>query len=411
MEIISRNNNAPRRVAIFGATGSIGTTALGIIEANPDLFAPVFLSCNARADKLLAILARLDAAGRLENDVAVCVGNEADATLVAGGFSEKLREIYIGADGLAKAARELDYDVMLNAIVGIAGLAPTLAAIENGASIPNFEIALANKETLVAGGRLVMSAANRAGVPIIPVDSEHSAVFQCMAGNRGNIPRRVIITASGGPFLGMERAELENVTPEQALAHPNWSMGAKITIDSATMLNKAFELIEAKWLFGLSADRIEAIIHPGSVVHSLVEFEDGALLAQLGVPSMKAPTSYALSYPHRLPTNAGFVNLAEFGRLEFMEPAGEGARAIELAKRVLCELENGTDVGAITINGANEVLVAAFLSGKIKFTDILDGVEYAYAHAVSASTNSLNVIMEIDAEARKLAGRFVTECL
>jgi 1-deoxy-D-xylulose-5-phosphate reductoisomerase len=468
-------NSASRRVAIFGATGSIGTTALDIIEANPDRFVPVLLSCNTRVDKLLDVLARLDAAGRLDNVEAVCVRNDAAAATVLSVFPGKRKAIYIGANGLAKAARKLDYDVMLNAIVGIAGLAPTLAAIENGArrnrvittdlnAKPHFEIALANKETLVAGGRLVMKAAAEAGVSIIPVDSEHSAVFQCLAGNRCNVPRRVIITASGGPFLGMQRAELENVTPEQALTHPNWSMGAKITIDSATMLNKAFELIEAKWLFDLPMDGIEAIIHPGSIVHSFVEFRDGALLAQLGVPSMKAPISYALSYPYRFVTDAGFVDLTKIGSFEFMEPSGEGARAIKLAKRIMRELENGDDVGSITINGANEVLVAAFLEGKIKFTDVLDGVEYAcdemktlsrYLHdscvptgfidsanyvsidsidgtsalaadsigsAISVSTDfvdsiipapidSLDSIMEVDAEARGLAERFISKCL
>jgi 1-deoxy-D-xylulose-5-phosphate reductoisomerase len=205
----------------------------------------------------------------------------------------------------------------------------------------------------------------------------------------------------------MSREELTKVTIGQALAHPNWAMGAKITIDSATMMNKAFELIEAKWLFGLAGEKIEAIIHLGSIVHSFVEFEDGALMAQLGVPSMKVPISYALTYPHRLATDAGFINLAELGRLEFAEPSGEGRRAIDLAKRIIIETESGTDSGAIAINGANEVLVAAFLGGGIAFSDILDGVEYAYEHTEASSPDTLDGIMKIDAEARLLAEQFI----
>ncbi|MDR1068299.1 MAG: 1-deoxy-D-xylulose-5-phosphate reductoisomerase [Clostridiales Family XIII bacterium] len=414
-------SGARRRVALFGATGSIGTTALGIIEANSDKLSPVFLSCHSRVDILRSHLERLAAAGRISDVEAVCVGSESDAAVIANAFPRKLGEIYIGAEGLVKAARELDYDVMLNALVGIAGLAPTCAALENGArkraarggdaNVPRFEIALANKETLVAGGGLVMDAAREAGVPVVPVDSEHSAIFQCLAGNAGNKPRRVIVTASGGPFLGMTRGELADVTPEQALAHPNWSMGPKITVDSATMMNKAFELIEAKWLFGLPGENIEAIIHPGSVVHSLVEFEDGAMLAQLGVPSMKVPISYALSYPGRWPTDAGFVDLAALGQLKFAQPSGEGKRALAVAKRVIRESEiHGTDSGAIAINAANEILVAAFLAGRIAFTDILDGVEQALERAEARAAKTLDGIMEIDRETRKRTESFIT-CL
>ncbi|MDR2611011.1 MAG: 1-deoxy-D-xylulose-5-phosphate reductoisomerase [Clostridiales Family XIII bacterium] len=398
-----------RRIALFGATGSIGATAFGIIEANPDRLSPVFLSCNERLGRLLTLLSRLEDRGRLEEVEAVCVGSEAAAAAFANRYPQI--RVYVGEDGLARAAREQGFDVMLNALVGIAGLAPTLAAIENGAGKHDFEIALANKETLVAGGRLVMRAAKEAGVKIIPVDSEHSAIFQCLAGNEGNAPRRVIITASGGPFLGSDREALKRVTVEQALAHPNWSMGAKITIDSATMLNKAFELIEAGWLFDLPGEKIEALIHPSSIVHSFVEFEDGALMAQLGVPSMKVPVSYALSYPRRWTTDAGYTDLAALGQLEFAPLSGEGDRAVSLAKRVMREAEeDGTDSGAIAMNAANEILVAAFLAGRIAFTDILDGVERVSKDTEVEKVDTLDDILRIDRAARRAAEEYI-ECL
>jgi 1-deoxy-D-xylulose-5-phosphate reductoisomerase len=360
-------------------------------------------------DKLLALLDRIEARGRIDEVEAVCVGSEASAEIVSSKYPRI--KIYVGDSGLTQAARELDYDIMLNALVGIVGLAPTLSAIENGAGRKGFEIALANKETLVAGGRLVTREAKKAGVTIVPVDSEHSAIFQCLAGNEGNAVRRVIVTASGGPFLGMSQEDLGCVTVEQALSHPNWAMGNKITIDSSTMLNKAFELIEAKWLFGLTCDKIEAIIHPSSIVHSLVEFEDGALMAQLGVPSMTLPVSYALSYPHRWSTNAGYVDLAALGSLEFAEPSGEGKVAIEMARVVMrADEDDGVDSLSIAMNGANEVFVEAFLEGRIAFTDIFAGVLDVLTNSTEyVSTSGLDDIMRIDREAREAAAVEVEE--
>lgn len=385
-----------KRVAIWGSTGSIGKQTLEIISQNPDKLKAVFLSCRNNKGTLKEQIIKY-------SPESVGVANESDAIELKKDFPELT--VFIGEEGLEEAASVIDCDFMLNALVGIAGLKPTMAAIKFGKTCGHkYAIALANKETLVTGGRLVMDAAKDANVPIIPVDSEHSAIRQCLEGNNEKRVRRIIITASGGPFLGMDYEARTKVTLEDTLAHPNWNMGPKITVDSATMMNKGFEIIEAKWLFDIPGNRIEAIVHPGSIVHSFVEYEDGALIAQLGVPSMKVPISYALSLPDRWPTDAGFVDLAKLGTLKFEEPKDETNRALKLVHSAIAESENkGFDSYAIVINGANEVLVQLFLEKKIRFVDIIDTIEKVFVSHVPQKVCTMEDIFDIDDWARKEA--------
>ena len=310
--------------------------------------------------------------------------------------------VFHGKQGLVEMAASGVFDVMLNGLVGIAGLAPSLAALERAKMETTlFALALANKETLVTGGRLVMEKAKAAGVPILPVDSEHSAIFQCMQGNEGNPVRRIVLTASGGPFRGFSREEMENVTVEQTLVHPNWSMGPKITVDSATMMNKGFEVVEAKWLFDLNEARITVVIHPESIIHSMVEYMDGALMAQMGIPSMKLPISYALSCPARWETEDESIDLLRLGGLHFESPAGEASRCLALARQTLTEEETrGYDSPAIVLNGANEVLVQAFLEKRIGFLEIGRILETIMNAHLPGRTENLEEILGIDGEAR-----------
>jgi 1-deoxy-D-xylulose-5-phosphate reductoisomerase len=383
--------NGIQRIAVFGATGSIGTQTLEIAERSGGSIVPVFLSCAHNVELLRAQIGRF-------RPEAVCVAEEVDALALQRDYPGM--EVYFGASGPSEAAANTSADVMVNALVGIAGLAPTLTFIGR-ADARGRRIALANKETLDTGGSIVMSAAADAGVDIVPVDSEHSAICQCLAGNEGNLPRRIILTASGGPFRGFDRAQLEKVTLEQTLAHPNWSMGAKITVDSATMINKAFEVIEAKWLFGLSARQVEVVVHPQSIVHSLVEFEDGAMLAQLGTPDMKVPISYAFSLPERQVTGAGFVDLAALGTLTFEAPGEQAGRALALAFRVLRDAQQGYNSPAVVLNGANEALVAKFLKKEIRVLDIVDTLERKLEAHTPARAQTAEEIFEIDRQSRK----------
>ena len=384
------------RIAIWGSTGSIGGQALEIISQNPDKLKAVFLSCRNNLSKLIEQIEQY-------SPKSVGVASIEDADIIKNEFPEL--KVFIGEAGLEEAARKIDCDFMLNALVGISGLKPTMAAIRYAETCGHpYKIALANKETLVTGGRLVMDAAKDAGVPIIPVDSEHSAIRQCIEGNNEKRIRRIIITASGGPFLGLDYEARTKVTLEDTLAHPNWNMGNKITVDSATMMNKGFEIIEAKWLFDLPIDRIEAMVHPGSIVHSLVEYEDGAMMAQLGVPSMKVPISYALSLPDRWPTDAGFVDLAKLGTLRFEEPTGETNRALKLVHEALTQSEtDGFDSGAIVINGANEVLVQLFLEKKIRFVDIMDTIEKVFTAHIPSKVLTFEDIFGLDKWSRERA--------
>ncbi|MDR1292968.1 MAG: 1-deoxy-D-xylulose-5-phosphate reductoisomerase [Clostridiales Family XIII bacterium] len=378
-----------KRIAILGSTGSIGTQALEVIASNPRRLKATVLTCNSRVDVLRRQIDRF-------RPEAVAVGRAADAAELGREYPNI--NIFYGPEGIREAIDDVDCDVVLNAIVGIAGLGPTFEAVNKG----GLTVALANKESLVTAGRIVMKAAEESGVPIIPVDSEHSAIFQCLAGNDENSIRRLILTASGGPFRTFSRERLESVGIDDALIHPNWKMGRKITIDSATMMNKAFEIIEAKWLYGTDAGSIEVVIHPQSIVHSLVEFGDGAIMAQLGHPDMKVPISYAFSGPKRWTTDVRSLDLIALRSLYFEEPSHEARRSLDLAYRVLHESEaTGRDSGVIVLNSANEELVRLFLEGKIQFVDILDTLEYLIDGHEPTAVSTISEILQTDQEARE----------
>ncbi|MDR1027990.1 MAG: 1-deoxy-D-xylulose-5-phosphate reductoisomerase [Clostridiales Family XIII bacterium] len=386
-----------KRVAVFGSTGSVGTQALSIIASNPRRLKAVLLACRSRIDALRRQIEQF-------RPSSVAVERPDDAVTLRREYPGL--NVYCGKDGLNEAAQAEQYDVMLNAIVGVAGLEPTLAAIAAGGR--GRTIALANKETLVTGGRFVMSAAADAGAAIVPVDSEHSAIFQCLMGNEGNAIRRIMLTASGGPFRGYSSERLRTVTVGDALIHPNWKMGRKITVDSATMVNKGLEIIEAKWLYGVETSKIEVLVHPQSIVHSLVEYEDGAVMAQLGFPDMIVPISYAFSYPERWATDVRNIDLISLRTLQFDEPAGETRRSLDMAYRVMRESEEGgRDSAAIALNGANEVLVRLFLDGRIAFVDIIDTLERVLDSHNSRSVKGIDDIMDIDGRARESALSFV----
>jgi 1-deoxy-D-xylulose-5-phosphate reductoisomerase len=385
-----------RKVALFGSTGSIGTQSLEIIKRNPDKFQAAILTCHKNAEILKEQIEEFA-------PQAVCITDEEAAGKIKKQFPNL--KVRTGEDAATEAAsvKAADYDIMLNALVGIAGLAPTLAAIGYGKEIPGFEIALANKETLVTGGRAVMKAASEAGIPIKPIDSEHSAVAQCIAAGRPEDIKRVIITGSGGPFRTYTKVQLKTVTLEETLSHPTWNMGGKITVDSATMMNKAFELLEAKWLFGLPESKIEAVIHPQSIIHSFVEFKDGAMLAQLGVPSMLVPISYALSMPARLESGADFLDLIKTKELTFEAPTEEAERALNLARRAMQMSEQeGSEALAIAMNAADETLTKKFLSKEIKFTEIIEGIEKICKQVKPEETDTFEKIMSIDKKYRCL---------
>ena len=377
-----------KKVAILGSTGSIGTQALSVVASNPRRLKAVLLTCKSRVDVLRSQIKKF-------RPEAIVVYRKEDAIVLRREYHDL--KVYYGPEGLEEAVATLDYDVLLNALVGIAGLAPTLAA----AGRKGITIALANKESLVSGGRLVMRTAAEADVPIIPVDSEHSAVFQCLVGNQDNSIRRILLTASGGPFRGYDRARLESVTVADALIHPTWRMGRKISIDSATLINKGFEVIEAKWMFDVDASSIEVAVHPQSIVHSLVEFEDGALLAQMGVSDMKVPISYALSWPDRWATDTRSLDLIGTRSLYFEEPVGEARRSLDMAYRVLREIQECEgDSSAVVLNSADEALVELFLAGKIPFVAILDTIAAILDKHIPRKVESMEDIMSIDLETR-----------
>lgn len=344
-----------KKVIILGSTGSIGTQGLDVIRDNPNMFSVVGLSCGSKIDLLLRQIEEFR-----PRVVAISDTEKADElkTLLGEGSPVK---VISGEDAQAEIVRE-DCDIVLNSLMGMRGLVPTLNAIEAGR-----DIALANKETLVAGGALVMKAAKEKGVKILPVDSEHSAIFQSLSGRNGNQIRRILLTASGGPFRGCTSNELEDVTPEDALKHPNWNMGNKITIDSATMMNKGLEVIEAKWLFDVDVDDIEVLIHPQSILHSAVEFMDRAVIGQMGTPDMKIPISYALGYPKRIELNQeGIDFFGKASNLTFEKPDRETFKCLDLAIK---SIKLGGTYPAV-MNGANEVLVELFLNKEIGFNDI-----------------------------------------
>jgi 1-deoxy-D-xylulose-5-phosphate reductoisomerase len=343
-----------KNLAILGSTGSIGVSTLEIVAAHPDSYRIISLTAGNN-------LARLEAQIRRFEPLTVAVVKPEDARALRKSLGPGGPEVLCGIEGLIACAAHSEVHMVVSAIVGAAGLVPTMAAIEAGK-----DVALANKETLVTAGPLVMEAVTRKGVNLYPVDSEHSAIFQSMEGHRKGDIRRLILTASGGPFRKKALAELREVTPAAALAHPNWSMGRKISIDSATMMNKGLEVIEARWLFELPADRIAVHIHPQSIVHSMVEYVDGSVIAQLGIPDMKTPIAYALSYPERLTLNLPPLDLCSLGSLTFEEPDLERFACLALAYEAL---QLGGTAPAV-LNAANEVAVDAFLNGKIPFLEI-----------------------------------------
>lgn len=345
-----------RRIAILGSTGSIGKQALDVISQHSDLLTAEVLTANTQADELIrqALLFKPNC---------VVIGDKNLYPQVKNALSETETKVFAGSESLDDVVQMDCVDMVLTAVVGFAGLSPTIKAIESGKTI-----ALSNKETLVVGGEYISRLAIERKVVVLPVDSEHSAVFQCLNGEVGNAIRTIYLTASGGPFRRMSRADMENVTVEQALRHPNWSMGRKVTIDSASMMNKGLEMIEAKWLFGVEAKQIKAVIHPQSIIHSMVEFEDGCLKAQLGVADMRLPIQYALMYPDRLPNNSKPFNPFENDTLTFEQPDFDRFPCLALAYEAI---ERGGNMPAV-MNAANEVAVQAFLDGRIRFTQIAD---------------------------------------
>ena len=376
-----------KRLAILGSTGSIGTQALEVVLEQKDRFEVEVLTAHRNADLLIE-----QAIAHHPN--VVVIGEETLYEQVFAALDPYHIKVYAGADALSEVVQMETVDIVLTALVGYAGLIPTLAAIDAGKNI-----ALANKETLVVAGELVTQRAKAKGVNIYPVDSEHSAIFQCLAGEFHNPIEKIILTASGGPFRGINRNALATVSKAQALKHPNWDMGAKITIDSASMMNKGLEVIEAKWLFGLKSDQIEVIVHPQSIVHSLVQFQDGSMKAQLGLPDMKLPIQYALAYPDRLPNKFERFNFLDYPNLTFEQPDLETFRNLKLAYDVL---EKGGNAPCI-LNAANEVVVDAFLKDKIGFLQMSDILADTIQKCTFVNQPSLEDYIASDAEARRIA--------
>ena len=350
-----------KRIAIFGSTGSIGTQALDVVRANPDRFSVEVLTAHNNSDLLIK------QALEFRPNVVVVV-DESKYALVKEALIPFHIKVFAGEEALEQAAGMETYDIMLAAIVGYAGLKPTLKAIESGKVI-----ALANKETLVVAGDIMVKKARETGSALIPVDSEHSAIFQCMVGELRNPIEKIILTASGGPFRGKKPNFLENVKREHALQHPNWSMGAKITIDSATLMNKGLEMIEAKWLFGLKPEQVQVVIHPQSIIHSMVQFQDGSIKAQMGLPDMKLPIQYALGFPKRIKNNFPRFNFWKHNTLTFEEPDMRTFRNLALATEAL---QKGGNLACV-MNAANEIAVWAFLHNRIGFLDMMVVVEKA----------------------------------
>lgn len=380
-----------KQIAILGSTGSIGTQALQVIEEHPDLYEVYALTANNRVEQLIA-------QARKFRPEAVVIANEEKYAQLKEALADLPVKVYAGEDAVAQIVESQPIDVVLTAIVGYAGLKPTMNAIRAGKAI-----ALANKETLVVAGELINSLAGQYRTPILPVDSEHSAIFQCLAGETGNKMEKVILTASGGPFRTFTMEQLKGVTKAEALHHPNWEMGAKITIDSASMMNKGFEVIEAKWLFGVRPDQIEVVVHPQSVIHSMVQFEDGAIKAQLGLPDMRLPIQYAFSYPGRVKASFDRLDFRMCRELTFEQPDTERFRNLALAYEAL---NKGGNMPCI-VNAANEVAVASFLHDEIEFLRMSDVIERVMRKVTFIQTPSYEDYVETDAEARRLAAEFI----
>jgi 1-deoxy-D-xylulose-5-phosphate reductoisomerase len=376
-----------RGLAILGSTGSIGTQALDVVRAQPGRFRVEVLTAGRNADLLIAQALEF-------KPNAVAIADESQGQKVRDALWDHDIKAYAGNDAIAQLVEMDGIDIVLTALVGFAGLRPTMNAIAAGK-----HIALANKETLVVAGGPVMEAAQKKGVDILPVDSEHSAIFQCLAGEFHNPIEKLILTASGGPFRGRKKEDLASVTREQALKHPNWDMGAKITIDSASLMNKGLEVIEARWLFDIPADRIEVVVHPQSIVHSGVQFEDGSIKVQMGLPDMKLPIQYALGYPQRLANSFPRFSFAEYPNLSFEQPDLQTFRNLQLAYDALAAGGSAPCV----LNAANEVAVAAFLEGSVGFLEMSDVVEHALNAVEHVKKPDIEALFALDTAAREAA--------
>ena len=380
-----------KQIAILGSTGSIGRQALQVIAANPDEYQVYALTANTSVDLLI------EQALKFKPD-AVAIACESLYPKLRDALADQPIKVYAGAKAIEQFVTAEPIDIVLAAMVGFAGLCPTIEAIKAGKTI-----ALANKETMVVAGELITGLALKYQVPILPVDSEHSAIFQCLQGDLDNPLEKIILTASGGPFLNMSTDQLATVTKEQALKHPNWDMGAKITIDSASMMNKGFEVIEAKWLFGVPYDRIQVVVHPQSVIHSMVQYADGAVKAQLGAPDMRLPIQYAFSYPRRLKSDFPRVDFTELGSLTFQKPDTERFHNLALAYRAISQ---GGNMPCI-LNAANEVAVHAFLTGRIGFLRMSQVIEKTMDTVPLQRESTLEEYIETDARARAVAKSFI----
>ena len=375
-----------KQIAILGSTGSIGTQALEVISENKSLFEVYALTANNNVDLLIA-------QSRKFMPEMVAIGNEDHYQVLKNALSDLPIKVFAGADSIAQVAEMTPIDIVLTAMVGYSGLKPTMHAIKAGK-----KIALANKETLVVAGEMICELASTYHAPIIPVDSEHSAIFQCLAGEGNNPIEKVILTASGGPFRTKSLHELEHVTSAQALKHPNWDMGAKITIDSASLMNKGFEIIEAKWLFGVTPDQIQVVVHPQSIIHSMVQFVDGSIKAQLGMPDMKLPIQYAFTYPERIKTNFPRFDFDACSQFTFEKPDEERFRNLAFAYYVM---EKGGNMPCI-LNAANEIVVAEFLKDKIGFLQMSDIIEDVLAKSEFIAKPTYDDYVKTDAVVRIL---------
>lgn len=380
-----------KRIAILGSTGSIGTQTLDVVREHADEYEAYALTAGRNAELLIA-------QAREFHPEVVVIADESRYETVREALADLPIKVWAGAEAIGDAASLPDVDVVVTAMVGFAGLRPTVAAIEAGKTI-----ALANKETLVVAGELITELAVKHRVPILPVDSEHSAIFQCLVGEDGNAIDKILLTASGGPFRTTPIEELANVTAARALKHPNWEMGAKITIDSATMMNKGFEMIEAKWLFGIEPERIEVLVHPESIVHSAVQLADGGVKAQLGVPDMRLPIQYALSFPRRLSLSGERLDLAALGRLTFERPDFDKFDCLRIAYEAIAA---GGNLPCV-VNAANEVANAAFRRGAVGFLDIPRLIRRAMADATRCLRASLSDYLASDAEVRRLVAGYL----
>jgi 1-deoxy-D-xylulose-5-phosphate reductoisomerase len=384
-----------KKIAVLGSTGSIGTQTLEVVEANSDAFSVEVLTANNNADLLIEQALKF-------KPNCVVIANENYYEKVKNALWEHDIKTYTGNDAIAEVVQMDTIDIVLTAMVGFSGLIPTIKAIE--AKKP---IALANKETLVVAGEIITKLASQNKVPLLPVDSEHSAIFQCLAGEWHNPIEKIYLTASGGPFFGKSVQELQNITKKQALKHPNWDMGAKITIDSATLMNKGLEVIEARWLFNLKPEQIDVVVHPQSIIHSIVQFTDGSMKAQMGLPDMKLPIQYALTFPNRLKSDFPRFNFLDYPQLTFSKPDTKTFKNLQLA---FDALQKGGNMACI-LNAANEIAVEAFLHDKIKFLSIAQINEEVMNKAEFIASPTLQDLLETDKKAREIAQNIIEKSI